>query len=99
MKLSSQDKKALQQAEAIRDLTLMPGWADHLKPWLEVKLNQSFPDPSQFKDEQEFLYAAKVSAVFKKVTAEILMYVEQQVQAHNEIHKKKFTKNKYKIGE
>lgn len=47
-----------------------------LKPFLQEKLNQSFPDPSQFTKEEEFTYAAKTASVFKKVVAEILMWVE-----------------------
>lgn len=40
-------------------------------------LNQSFPDPTQFKDDNEFNYAAKTASVFKKVVAELLGWVEQ----------------------
>lgn len=71
-----------------------------VKPWLEVKLNQSFPDPAQFKDEKEFMYAAKVASVFKKVVAEILMFVENEGKTIDFLNKKKFGKpdDKYRIG-
>lgn len=42
------------------------------------KLNQSFPDPSQFKSDEEFSYAAKVTSVYKKVIAELLSWVENK---------------------
>lgn len=53
------------------------------------KLNQSFPDPSEFKNEGEFTYAAKVSAIFKKTVAEILQWFETQQRASEYLEKKK----------
>jgi hypothetical protein len=50
-----------------------------LKPYLEAKRDQSFPDPSAFKEEKDFLYAAKVASVFKKVCAEIIGYIEGEI--------------------
>jgi hypothetical protein len=77
------------------------GWEQVLKPWLIAKRDQSFPDPSQFKRDEEFNYAAKVASVFKKVVAEILVYVEQQKEVLDFLNKKKFNKNNkdpFKIG-
>lgn len=59
-----------------------------LEPWLKDKLNQSFPDPSTFTKEEEFVYAAKVSSVFKKVIAEILGYVQQEVETAKVLRQK-----------
>ena len=42
------------------------------------KLNQSFPDPLQFKDDNEFNYAAKTASIFKKVIAELLQIFEMK---------------------
>lgn len=52
------------------------------------KLNQSFPDPAQFKKEEEFVYAAKVTAVFKKVVAELLGWVDAKVEEAKFLEKK-----------
>lgn len=59
-----------------------------MAPYLRDKLNQSFPDPSQFKEESEFLYAAKVASVFKKVVAEILQWVKQNEEQTEYLEKK-----------
>ena len=59
-----------------------------MKPWLTDKLNQSFPDPSKFTKEEEFVYAAKVASVFKKVVAEILGYVESEINQAKYLRKK-----------
>ena len=59
-----------------------------LKPYLLEKLNQSFPDPSQFTNEDEFLYAAKVASVFKKVIAELLQWLDSQVEQAKYLEKK-----------
>lgn len=59
------------------------------RPWLEVKLNQSFPDPSQFTKEEDFTYAAKTTSIFKKVVAEILGWADQQVATAKALEAKK----------
>jgi len=76
------------------------GWDRVLCPWLEAKRDQTFPDPSQFKDEKEFTYAAKTASIFKKVIAEILQFVEQEEQTLKALNKKKYGKEdkKFKIG-
>lgn len=53
------------------------------------KLNQSFPDPVKFTNEEEFVYAAKMASVFKKVVAEILQWVEAGVEEAKYLRKKK----------
>ena len=99
MKLSNQDKQILKQATAIKELSEHPGWTDYLKPLLQDKLRESFPDPSRFENEKEFTYAALTASVFKKVIAEVMMYFEANEQAFKDIQQKKFKKhNAYAIG-
>lgn len=76
------------------------GWQEVLCPWLTTKLNQSFPDPTQSKEEKEFLYAAITASLFKKVIAEILQYVDGQEKILKDLTKKKLDKvnNKFAIG-
>ena len=76
------------------------GWDKVFKPYLMDKLNQSFPDPSKFTKEEEFLYAAKVTSVFKKVIAEILGWVDQQIDTAKFLEKKKNGEvdDKFRIG-
>ncbi len=64
------------------------------------KLNQAFPDPSAFKKEEEFLYAAKTSSVFKKVIAELLGWVDMQIETAKTLRSKKENKNQdsFQIG-
>jgi len=64
------------------------------------KLNQSFPDPSAFKKEEEFIYAAKTSSVFKKVIAELLGWVDSQIETAKVLRKKKenSTQDSFQIG-
>lgn len=70
------------------------------RPFLEERLNQSFPDPSKFTKEEEFLYAAKTASVFKKVIAELLGWIDGQVETAKtlEAKKKGDTKNPFSIG-
>lgn len=76
------------------------GYSEVLKPFLTDKLNQSFPDPSKFTKEEEFLYAAKMASVFKKVIAELLMWVEskQAEQVHYEKKMRGELISKFSIG-
>lgn len=50
-----------------------------LKPWLEERRSKSFPDPTDFKTDKEFAYAAMTASVFKKVIQELLHYLEVEV--------------------
>ena len=52
------------------------------------KLNQSFPDPSGFKNTEEFTYAALAASSFKKVVAELLGWVDAQTIVIKDLTKK-----------
>ena len=70
-----------------------------VKPSLVERLNQSFPDPSQFKKEEEFVYAAKTASILKKVIVELLAYFEQHKAQAVHLRKKKDQVDPFKIGE
>ena len=75
------------------------GWVKVVRPYLTDKLNQSFPDPSKFTKEEDFLYAAKTASVFKKVIAELLMWVDSKKDAVKFYDKKaKGEDKKFGIG-
>lgn len=71
-----------------------------VRPHLTERLNQSFPDPSHFKEEREFFYAAAMASTFKKVIAELISYVDGQVEQAKFLEDKKQgkLKNSFKIG-
>ena len=64
------------------------GYREVFKPFLEDKLNQAFPDPSKFTKEEEFVYAAKVSSVFKKVVGELLLWLDTSTAEADYLEKK-----------
>ena len=64
------------------------GFKQVLRPWLLEKLNQSFPDPSGFKDDNEFTYAAKVTSVFKKVVSELIDWFDMHKREAEFLEKK-----------
>ena len=76
------------------------GYLKVLKPYLLDKLNQSFPDPASFTKEEEFVYAAKVSSVFKKVVAELISWIDNKgAEADHLIKKGKCElTNNFQIG-
>ena len=65
-----------------------------------AKLQEAFPDPAKFTKEEEFVYAAKVTSVFKKVVAEILGWVDGQKNQAQYLDKKQKgeIKDNFKIG-
>ena len=98
--LSKPEQEALKQARLVWQMAEHKGWSEVVLPYLTDKLNQSFPDPSKFTKEEEFVYAAKVTSVFKKVIAEILGWVDQKVQEAKYLEKKEKgeIKEKFEIG-
>ena len=100
VKLSTEEELVLKEANQVWRMVNSRGWQQVFRPWLEVKLNQSFPDPAKFTKEEEFVYAAKVTSVFKKVVAEILGWADQEVATAKALEAKKEGKvvDKFKIG-
>lgn len=98
--LNNQEQENLKLAKLVQDLSDHPGWVEVLRPWIQVKLQESFPDPSAFKSVEEFTYAALASSALKKALAEILMFVENQKQTMEYLQKKDRgeLENKFKIG-
>src|SRR5438105_2277553 len=88
-KLTEEEGKLLTEDNLLWQMAETQGYQMVLRPFLVAKRDQSFPDPSQFKDEAEFVYAAKVASVFKKVCAEILLWVDQKVDEAKALEEKK----------
>ena len=65
------------------------GYKQVLRPWLQDKLNQSFPDPTQFDNDEKFLYAARMASVFKKVMGELLQFIDMKVEEAKALEAKK----------
>ena len=69
-------------------------------PWFKAKLT-AFPDPSEFKDKEEFTYAALATSAFKKAIGELLGWVDQQTDIKKDLLDKKEGKQKddpFRIG-
>ena len=98
--LSLQEEQAFKEDNQVWQMAQSEGWQQVFRPFLVAKLQESFPDPSDFKKEEEFIYAAKVTSVFKKVVAEILGWVEQRIEEakHLEQKKKGELKDAFEIG-
>lgn len=64
------------------------GYQEVFRPFLEAKMRESFPDPSKFTSEKEFLYAAMTASVFKKVIAELLGWVDMKLDEGTFLEKK-----------
>ena len=77
--LSEQEEKQLSEDRFLLELVNHRAWGEILKPWLEARRSQSYPDPSEFKTEKDFYHAAVTASMFKKVIAELLHYLEIEV--------------------
>lgn len=69
-----------------------------VRPYLVERLNQSFPNPSDFKSTEEFTYAALAASAFKKVIAELLGWVDAQDTVITQLVKKSKEENPFSIG-
>lgn len=100
MDLSKQELESLEQAQALVDMSQASGWSKILRPWLEAKLNQAFPDPAHFKSVEEFTYASLAASALKKSIAEILNYVADQPAIMKALNDKKQgkTNKSFSIG-
>ncbi len=87
--LTQQEQDLLKECSQVWQMAESEGFKLRLRPWLEVKLNQAFPRPLDFKKEEEFVYAAKVTSVFKEVIAEILGWVDGSIEQAKKLEKKK----------
>lgn len=87
-RLSQEEQEALRQSLMVQQMVNSQGWLEVVRPFLTDKLNQSFPDPTQFTKEDEFLYAAKTASVFKKVIAELLGWIDQHKNTVEELKRK-----------
>lgn len=74
--LTKEEQEIFDQAVRIKEMMDTKGYKD-FSEFLVRKLYESFPDPAQFKEDKEFMYAALCSSVFKKVVNEILGYFKQ----------------------
>ena len=97
--LSKEEQLALKQARQVKQMTNSEGWAQVVRPYLMERLNQTFPDPSQFKEMSEYNYAAITASLFKKVIAELLGWIDAQNQVITTLEKKEKGEHAFNIGE
>src|SRR5689334_12974333 len=88
MELTEQEQEALKQGNLLWSMVETKGYREVFRPYLEAKLRESFPDPSKFTREEEFIYAAKISSVFKKVISEILGWLDESVEDAKQLKRK-----------
>lgn len=64
------------------------------------KINQSFPDPSEFSKREDWDYAAMVASVYKKVGAEFINWLESNrgIVEHLRKKEKGEVKDTFQIG-
>lgn len=97
--LTTQEQQALKESRLIWQMVDSEGYREVFKPFLEAKLRESFPDPVKFTKEEEFVYAAKVTSVFKKVVGELLGWFEAHIdQAKKLEQKEKGLQDPFEIG-
>lgn len=102
--LTPEEEQALTESQWISEMVSTQGYEKVFKPYLIAKRDQSFPDPTQFTSspdpKEAFIYAATVASVFKKVCAELLLWIDQQVEQAKVLEEKKKGKGRdsFEIG-
>ena len=85
IRLSAEQTEMLRLGEDLELMVKTRGW-QHYKGWLESKLNPRV-NPLEFKDEKEYLYASRVRDVYIGVIAEVLEWVEKNIEASKHYQK------------
>lgn len=70
-----------------------------LKPRLELAARSSLVDPRSFKSDEEYIYAQKVAWASANVSNEILVAIEQDIEAAEALTKKEKGEIKDKLRE
>lgn len=71
------------------ELSHHPGWAEVLKPWLEDKITNSWPDPKGFKSNEEFVYAYNIAHGWAEAANGVIAFVKQKQDQVTYLRKKK----------
>lgn len=59
-----------------------------LLPWLQLKLHNSWVDPREGKDNEEFIRRYNLAFAYAKVSQEIIEYVEKIIEEGEALAKK-----------
>lgn len=79
MEFNKLEQKAFEDAASVVEMLKTDGFEKVIQPWLIAKKQESFPDPTNFNNDEEYLYAAKYASIYKKVIGEII----GQLQSYN----------------
>jgi len=87
-KLTEIEREDLKKCYLLKEMFENRGYTNVYKRLLEERRDQSFPDPSAFKNEKEFLHAATTASLFKKVIAELLDLEKMNIDRIDHLEKK-----------
>ena len=89
MELNKLEQKALEDAASVVEMLRTDGFEKVIRPWLLAKKQESFPDPTNFKNDEEFTYAAKYASVYKQVIGELLGHLQSYGNTFETLTQKK----------
>lgn len=87
--LNKTEQQVIKIAADVVEMKNSKGFKEVFEPWLLSKLRESFPDPTQFKSDEEFIYAAKYASIYKKVIGEVLAFMTQHEENFQTLTQKK----------
>jgi hypothetical protein len=86
--MSEPDKKKLDIAQQLLELTKMPGYINYLRPFLINLAQEGYPVPKEYTDEHKLMldYTGKCGET--EAVKKILQYLESQQSVIDAIRKK-----------
>ena len=80
IELTDEEKKALLQGSQLRVMTETQGWKEVFLPYFEGRIRNSWVDPREFKDDEEYAFAMKTAWAMAKAADEIIDFVEKTIE-------------------
>lgn len=86
--LSKEEQQELEEARLWAQFSKSRPWRVAVKPFLESKFRNSWPDPRDYKDDKEFLFAYAIMRGWAEAGREFFQKVDEMVAKFEYLTKK-----------
>lgn len=86
--LTKEEESLRRQGNLLKELKEHKGWQEVLLPFLRLKLHNSWVDPREGKDNEEFMRRYNLAFAFAKTSQEIIDYIDRMIEESEALTKK-----------
>lgn len=88
VKLTQEELLEKSKGAEIKNTILTKGWVDHIKPHLEKLMNNSWVDPREAKNQEDFIWHYNLGFAAAKSVKDILDWLDNMVSSAEMLEKK-----------